>query len=637
MAMIECSASLSTATKAKLQDAGLIYLSDLSRLLSSEDDLCEGGRLAQMMRCLRRRIAQRGEDASLHSSKDAVTVTSIDSISFFTDIEVDEIVEALRGHELVKERLRAPFTSAMRGEAGFTASDAKGSPSPPPNKDKRILLNDTANRIPGCRSLRDIVAEAERQRACGCATHATTFSQRLDTLLGGGVPVGGVTEVSGPPGVGKTQLLMQLAVSAVMPVEFGGLGGACIFVDTEGSFVAERLDQMATTAASLVKTILAKNEVQQRREDTTPPVGVHFHAAAQDCSAVPESALRKRKRSASFEGRADASMSGIAASTASHTQEEFTAELVLRRVQYIRVTELTDLLALLYSLPMWLSCNKGVAAAQGSNSVEAPASPTAMTSKDRQQEEAEAAPVRMVLIDSVAMPFRFVDAFEKNHFLLDDVSRSGSRGFGASLSTAMSSSDGTLSRHGLWQRSRLLYQCSTTLEELAASFQIAVVVSNHMTTKLIRGPTASLKGTCMSALEDREGNGGLTRQTVLVPALGDAWGHGLSTRVLLAFHHYDVPSCAFAATPESETPSGEHECVEDVVHSTAGASVSAMTPSLLNRVVQHRVARLLKASGRPRGETCFLITSKGVRDARRTAGKERVAPTSATSHKCEEH
>ena len=33
-----------------------------------------------------------------------------------------------------------------------------------------------------------------------------TFSEQLDTLLGGGVPLGKMTEFCGAPGVGKTQL-----------------------------------------------------------------------------------------------------------------------------------------------------------------------------------------------------------------------------------------------------------------------------------------------------------------------------------------------------------------------------------------------------------------------------------------------
>lgn len=36
--------------------------------------------------------------------------------------------------------------------------------------------------------------------------HIVTFSARIDTMLGGGVPVGKITEFCGTPGIGKTQL-----------------------------------------------------------------------------------------------------------------------------------------------------------------------------------------------------------------------------------------------------------------------------------------------------------------------------------------------------------------------------------------------------------------------------------------------
>ena len=36
--------------------------------------------------------------------------------------------------------------------------------------------------------------------------HIVTFSARIDAMLGGGVPVGKITEFCGTPGIGKTQL-----------------------------------------------------------------------------------------------------------------------------------------------------------------------------------------------------------------------------------------------------------------------------------------------------------------------------------------------------------------------------------------------------------------------------------------------
>jgi DNA-repair protein XRCC3 len=47
----------------------------------------------------------------------------------------------------------------------------------------------------------------------------------LDSALGGGVPMRGLTEIAGEAGAGKTQLCLQLALYAVLSKEHGGLGG----------------------------------------------------------------------------------------------------------------------------------------------------------------------------------------------------------------------------------------------------------------------------------------------------------------------------------------------------------------------------------------------------------------------------
>ncbi len=73
----------------------------------------------------------------------------------------------------------------------------------------------------------------------------TTGSKALDALLGGGVETQAITEAYGPYGSGKSQLAMQLAVNVQLPIEKGGLNGACIFIDTESTFRPERVAQMA--------------------------------------------------------------------------------------------------------------------------------------------------------------------------------------------------------------------------------------------------------------------------------------------------------------------------------------------------------------------------------------------------------
>ncbi|KAL5859906.1 hypothetical protein ACOSQ3_001202 [Xanthoceras sorbifolium] len=73
----------------------------------------------------------------------------------------------------------------------------------------------------------------------------TTSCADLDNILGGGINCKEVTEIGGVPGIGKTQLGIQLAVNVQIPREFGGLGGKAIYIDTEGSFMVERALQIA--------------------------------------------------------------------------------------------------------------------------------------------------------------------------------------------------------------------------------------------------------------------------------------------------------------------------------------------------------------------------------------------------------
>ncbi|TRY99734.1 hypothetical protein DNTS_033604 [Danionella cerebrum] len=85
-----------------------------------------------------------------------------------------------------------------------------------------------------------------------------TFCSALDDALGGGVPVGKTTEICGAPGIGKTQLCMQLAVDVQIPVCFGGLGGKALYIDTEGSFMVQRVADIAEAAVQHC-TLLAED------------------------------------------------------------------------------------------------------------------------------------------------------------------------------------------------------------------------------------------------------------------------------------------------------------------------------------------------------------------------------------------
>uniref|UniRef100_A0A7C9CVE7 DNA repair protein RAD51 homolog 3 n=2 Tax=Opuntia streptacantha TaxID=393608 RepID=A0A7C9CVE7_OPUST len=84
----------------------------------------------------------------------------------------------------------------------------------------------------------------EMLQADSCS-RISTSSTDLDKILGGGISCKEVTEIGGVPGIGKTQLGIQLAINVQLPIDHGGLGGKAIYVDTEGSFMVERALQIA--------------------------------------------------------------------------------------------------------------------------------------------------------------------------------------------------------------------------------------------------------------------------------------------------------------------------------------------------------------------------------------------------------
>lgn len=61
----------------------------------------------------------------------------------------------------------------------------------------------------------------------------------IDTILGGGVERGCLTQFYGPPGSGKTNIALNLMVQCVKQ------GGEAIFIDTEGGFSLERFKQIS--------------------------------------------------------------------------------------------------------------------------------------------------------------------------------------------------------------------------------------------------------------------------------------------------------------------------------------------------------------------------------------------------------
>lgn len=211
-----------------------------------------------------------------------------------------------------------------------------------------------------------------------------TFCSELDQALGGGIPLGKTIELCGVPGIGKTQLCLQLAADVQIPECFGGLGAQCLFMDTEGTFFLQRFREMA---AAVVRHCSMLSEDQEQQE-----------------------AMRT-----------------------------FTVEHVLSNLFVVRCDDSVELLSQISLLPSFLSDHPKV---------------------------------RLVIIDSIAFPFRL-------HF------------------------------EDLPLRTRLLQGAAHQLVTVATSRSTSVVMTNQMTTR-VQGEASRL-----------------------VPALGENWGHAANIRILL--------------------------------------------------------------------------------------------------------
>jgi DNA repair protein RadA len=92
---------------------------------------------------------------------------------------------------------------------------------------------------PGFISATDLLETRRHMMKC------KTGSNEFDRIMGGGIETGVITELIGEFGSGKTQICYTLSVLAQRPVKEGGLGGRVCVIDTEGTFLPERIVQIA--------------------------------------------------------------------------------------------------------------------------------------------------------------------------------------------------------------------------------------------------------------------------------------------------------------------------------------------------------------------------------------------------------
>ena len=79
----------------------------------------------------------------------------------------------------------------------------------------------------------------------GPSQYLTSGVPSLDRILGGGFETKKISEIWGSFGSGKTQLALQLAVTAQLPTAKGGLNAPSLVIDTEGTFHHSRVVSIA--------------------------------------------------------------------------------------------------------------------------------------------------------------------------------------------------------------------------------------------------------------------------------------------------------------------------------------------------------------------------------------------------------
>lgn len=159
-------------------------------------------------------------------------ITTVDLIT------LDTLEIAKRAHVPPADvrRLAARIVDALHADLGFENSTATAdTESISSNTTTTTATPPTPNRTlgPGTTAL-----DVTRWNT------VSTLDPALDALLGGGLPAGYVTEITGESGSGKTQFLLSILLSVQLPKSRGGLERRAVYISTEHPLSTPRLSQL---------------------------------------------------------------------------------------------------------------------------------------------------------------------------------------------------------------------------------------------------------------------------------------------------------------------------------------------------------------------------------------------------------
>ncbi len=191
------------------------------------------------------------------------------------------------------------------------------------------------------------------------------------------------------------------------------------------------------------------------------------------------------------------------------------------------------------------------------------------------EETVNVLPIRLILMDSLAFPYRAVAA-----------PRSRTDAWGPTTTTMDYAT-----------RTQHLTALAATLTSYAVKYQCAVVAVNQMTTKFVL-PNSNNSDHDVGMRPSSENDPphpnvttpvGGERFTQLIPALGESWAHAVTSRLIL--RHSRMPS--------STTYSNDNHTNNDTNHRPPPP--------------QYRTCALTKSPRLPAGEASLVITPAGIR------------------------
>ncbi|KAI0262889.1 Rad51-domain-containing protein [Gloeopeniophorella convolvens] len=134
------------------------------------------------------------------------------------------------------------------------------------------------------RALRDVMHDG--------GAMLTTGDASVDRLVGGGIRVGMIWELSGEGASGKTQLALQLSLLVQLPVSEGGLDGSACFLTTSSTLPTSRLAEILQEHPLLVDSNCTLDNIQT---STTKSVDALLYALTDILPTSMEKAKAKSK------------------------------------------------------------------------------------------------------------------------------------------------------------------------------------------------------------------------------------------------------------------------------------------------------------------------------------------------------